>query len=425
MKKYIATYLLITISLYSNVLKAQLTLINTGFNTGNYSQLVKAGNNILINNSKYQIIKSADYCNTFSNIYSYNNYFNVLDKLVAVDSNHLFLMYLRDTGASIITKSINGGQTWSNPSLQNIGITIDHVMFDTLNGISSRIVGDTLLSSLFKTTDGAVTWDTLQTVSKLIYPRLYRYGDSGICVLAQNKIFISNNRGNTWITNTFTDHYISDIITINKDTIFSISIYNLNMPYFLKSFNGGLTWQYLPITNYGNYKLPVKIHFRNLNEIYVFSNDYNSTSGFLKTTDLGLTWKLFSPNINLSVNDVMFVNDNNAFLACNFNKLFLWRTDQTTFVSLDKINKLSFSVNLFPNPAQDQQTFRLTTKIIAPLQIYLSNISGSRLKQMYNGVTESGENKVDLNIKNLPIGIYFYEVKFGESTERIRFVKYE
>jgi hypothetical protein len=98
-------------------------------------------------------------------------------------------------------------------------------------------------------------------------------------------------------------------------------------------------------------------------------------------------------------------------------------TKKNNPIGITTIEPSLSNIQLFPNPSTEHQILVLNTKSIAPLKIDLKDITGKTLKTMYNGITESGENKVDLNMKDLPSGIYFYEVKFNNQNQHIRFIK--
>jgi photosystem II stability/assembly factor-like uncharacterized protein len=404
-----------------SALQAQLSEITTGFGYMHFLQVIKINNEIIVHGNGNKLLKSDDYCQSFSNLLDYNCDFCYQPKLIAADSNTLFLLLLPDYAPSKILKSINRGLTWSTIPALNNDLLTDIVMFNATNGFVRKQVLSTDSSILLRTSDGGISWINFNSPG-FINPQFYLHGDSTIYALENSKVSYSNNSGNSWLSIDITDYSLTDLFIVSKDTIL-VSAIKQNVPYLLKSFNGGINWQYLPITNYANFNSPIKIYFRNLNEIYIFSNDIYRSTGILKTKNVGLSWQLYEPAINLQVNDAVFVDNNIAFLACDNFKFMLWDLNQTTFVSLDKIKPITFNASLIPNPAENQQTLSLNTKIIAPLQIYLSDITGARLKQVYNGVTESGVNSIHLNITQIPSGIYFYEVRLDERIERIRFVK--
>jgi carboxypeptidase T len=83
----------------------------------------------------------------------------------------------------------------------------------------------------------------------------------------------------------------------------------------------------------------------------------------------------------------------------------------------------NIQLNVFPNPANQSQILNVQTKISTPIQVYLKDITGKKIQQMYSGITNPNNDKINLNIAQIPSGIYFYEVKLGDETKHIRFIK--
>jgi hypothetical protein len=161
-------------------------------------------------------------------------------------------------------------------------------------------------------------------------------------------------------------------------------------------------------------------------EIYILGNDTFAKLAILKSKDLGTTWSIYNSAIpTFRTFDMQFINDSIAIIAGDSGKLLRWNKNQSLFVGLEKINLNTQIENLqlFPNPSAQSQTLILNTKSIAPIKIYLKDITGKTIQQMYNGLTESGKNKIDLKIENIPSGIYFYEVRLANQSQHIRFVK--
>jgi photosystem II stability/assembly factor-like uncharacterized protein len=416
MRLIIYTFLLFNFYLK---LVGQITPINTGTNT-RLSELSVISNSLFINGNYNYLAKSNDACNTLTPL-AVNEPFGYSSSLNRLDSNIAFILFELPGAANRIYRTLDGGLSWSL-TLDTSFIFIKYLhFFDTLEGVA---ICD--YSKLLRTMNGGKTWTTeTHPVQFVIYADGNR--DSTLCITSLGGASVSKDRGRNWIYGS-AGGGIKDIHFFEHDTLFTIASSN-NGSFFSKTFNNGLTWNHFSFIQSGSYKIngfadPYTLYCKNINELYIAGLDTTYKISILKTTDLGNTWSIYNTSIKaFNIWDFKFLNDSIAFLCGDSGKLFKWNLSQTVFVSLDKISPLAFNASLLPNPAEHQQRLSLNTKIIAPLQIYLSDITGVRLKQMYNGVTESGTNTIHLNIAQIPSGIYFYEVKLGESIERIRFVK--
>ncbi|MCH2225895.1 MAG: T9SS type A sorting domain-containing protein [Crocinitomicaceae bacterium] len=82
-----------------------------------------------------------------------------------------------------------------------------------------------------------------------------------------------------------------------------------------------------------------------------------------------------------------------------------------------------FESIVFPNPAIDRLTLRLTVSIeITPILSLYSSTGEFIRKITYNGIHE-GENDIPINILDLPNGIYFVVIYSDELKNTIRFIK--
>jgi photosystem II stability/assembly factor-like uncharacterized protein len=410
----------IVLILFSHKIRAQISIIPISSNT-TLSEISIIDNSIVIHGYKDFLVESNDACSTLQTLTPPCSSGGDISSLNRLDSNNFFA-YCSSGPYNKIYKSKNGGLSW-NVILDSSFLYIKSVrFFDTLEGTAICS-----FNKLLRTTNGGKTWTS--EYQPVQFPvSSFGNNDSMLFIGTINGGIISKNRGKNWISSTTTSG-ISCINFYNKDTIFSVASAVNGGSYFSRTYDFGNNWNHFSFYQNGisqviSFRDPYCVYFKNKKEGYVVGLDSLSHLAIIKTTDLGNTWSVFNSSINgVGIKDFKFLNDSIAFLCGDSGKLFKWNLNQTTFVNLDKIKLPAFNASLVPNPAQYKQTLTLNTKIIAPLQIYLSDITGMRLKQMYNGVTESGTNIIYLNIAQIPSGIYFYEVKLGDETKHIRFIK--
>lgn len=90
--------------------------------------------------------------------------------------------------------------------------------------------------------------------------------------------------------------------------------------------------------------------------------------------------------------------------------------------SIDDILNSDFELLIYPNPSQDQVQITFSALQIEPYEILLIDASGTVVVQK-RGMTNNGENHVELQIENLPSAAYHFLVKVGKSTANQGFIK--
>ena len=87
----------------------------------------------------------------------------------------------------------------------------------------------------------------------------------------------------------------------------------------------------------------------------------------------------------------------------------------TNTVGIKENTKTVSSFEIFPNPAKETTSIRITSPKAFESSLVLFNSLGEVVYQKALSITE-GKNKVDINVDNLPAGVYFASIKSGDST---------
>jgi hypothetical protein len=148
-------------------------------------------------------------------------------------------------------------------------------------------------------------------------------------------------------------------------------------------------------------------------KINTCNNTNCSMSGyFYEVINNGVTigWWPNNPNVTGSTN-------------IEFEYSILVKNNNPPPVGINYVAPSINSLSLMPNPSNGLQTLKLNTNSIEKLQIILMDITGKTIKNMYSGISESGLNKIPLNVQDLANGIYLYKVQLGETKSYLRFIK--
>jgi len=99
-------------------------------------------------------------------------------------------------------------------------------------------------------------------------------------------------------------------------------------------------------------------------------------------------------------------------------------TMDTSLTSVeDLVNSNSFYMSdNYPNPAENTTTIDYFLPIPQSVYISVYNIYGEVVATLVNGAVQSGSNKVDMNVSDLPSGVYIYEMRTPASTIQKRMI---
>ncbi len=86
-------------------------------------------------------------------------------------------------------------------------------------------------------------------------------------------------------------------------------------------------------------------------------------------------------------------------------------------------NSKKINVELYPNPTSNLQKVSLHTQIPVPLQINLHDISGQKVIEVFDGLSVQGRQEFEVDLSQLPRGVYFYHIKAGEEWQYLKTVK--
>ena len=89
---------------------------------------------------------------------------------------------------------------------------------------------------------------------------------------------------------------------------------------------------------------------------------------------------------------------------------------------LDRIDANSNGIQVFPNPAKNQCNVMFNFNSSSEISISLIDISGKVIKSIDKQKYQSGKQTVEINLDNIPEGIYFVKLFNGNNTYRQKLV---
>ena len=211
-----------------------------------------------------------------------------------------------NAGSSNIFKSIDGAQSW-NLLANTYGGDYDIYFLNENLGFRSG-------SNLYKTTDGGIIWTKITTPNS----SNVRFLNENVgFALTSAQLFKTNDGGMTWSVVSNLNEYVYNYQFLNENDGFILSNYAI-----LKTKDGGLTWEKIPTSKSYQY-----VNFQTENIGYL-SGQYSDDHSY--TDNGGATWtsisKPFSDIRRNVINNQLFLGGINGKIAAtkiSFNNAYL------------------------------------------------------------------------------------------------------
>jgi photosystem II stability/assembly factor-like uncharacterized protein len=373
-----------------------------------------------------------------------------------------------------ILKTTDSGINWMQQT-SGIGNFLYDVSYPDSN--NATIVGSS--GKILRTTDGGQNWFSQSSgTSNDLYGVFFIDSTTGTAVGSSGTILRTTNSGTNWTSQTSgTTYDLNSVFFTNANNGVAVGgIYNVPYEYYIikRTTNGGTTWT---TVGSGDQTILQSVCFADENIGYtVGHSSIMPTSGIRKTTNGGLNWSyvagftmyvlddIFSPDINnitivgespyggiiLSSSSggsdwierlkgttaafygVSFSNSVNGIVVGSGGTI-LRTTDSLVTIDDSKIkNNEPTQYKLFqnyPNPFNPTTSLKyaINSRQFVTLKVY--DLLGREIATLVNEVKPAGEFEVEFNaashsgkVRNLPSGIYFYQLNAGDYKETKKMV---
>ncbi len=428
MKKqyYLITILLLFIinHVYSQDFWEQLYFPDTGrircISIGNSSDLfIGTGDN----NSKGGLYRTTDMANTWELIFNAGN-FSIHD----IEINDEGDIFIGKSGFNTLQVSDNNGLSWTPINLppysggwvsEIYSIGNDTIFVGTA-GVSFPI--------LIRSYDKGITWDSLfslplQTDATITDIIKTNTGEMYISIEAymnnMGGVYKSTDNGDTWEFAGLFNHMVSSLSYNSSGDIFAGS-WGWNGPeghpglFVLR--NGQTDWDTL-------------IWGPQVSDVVINSDDdiYFTSAwpdGVVRSLDDGLTFELINEGLpggpmgNMVVDNYGFI-----YITSHYSSNYLAKSINTTVSIREKhISTTKKQWMVYPNPVKNVLHIKSNTynKLTGAVKIEIFNIAG---KLLVSKSILPLENNTQLNIANLPSGMYIIEVSQNERNSYLKIIK--
>lgn len=352
--------------------------------------------------------------------------------------------------SKVIYKSVDNGVSWQAittlPLQTNIFWAQAHLQLDPLNNLYAIVYYSptSTPSSVFRSTDGGLTWTNVYTVNFSTTNNL-----SAIALASDSTIYFTTEDINgNWVIE-YSKGWSNVLhplqININTQTFnpyYRLSIDANDSLYITESTeiykrNGINNWVQLPNGGWGNNVSMIG----NINLRIDKQNNLYSTCiscGVYKSTDGGNTWSnistgipLFTPPFNTPIlnifSDIQF-DANNVPYALSFNQganglmgVYVYTNTVTTGINDHSLSDSELLI--YPNPTQEDVTLVFKEELQDNLSVEVYNALGKQMIGEREIVIKKANNAVELNTDSYPAGVYFVKVTNGQTIFTSKFVK--
>ena len=290
------------------------------------------------------------------------------------DPNNPNIMYY---GSQRLYKSINGADNWNiiSPDLTN-GNTGGNLTYGTITTISvSPLDGNVIWvgtddGNIAMTTNGGGTWDS------------------------------STDIPNRWITSVAANPFELN----SAYATLSGFRYGDDIGHIYKTNDNGMTWNDIS----GNLPdVPVNdiIVHPVLNDLYIATD-----VGVFVSKDDGQNWETYCVGLpNVVVTDLDFHEGSTTLLAATYGRS-MYKVTLEEETSVTNFEALDFKATVGPNPFSISSNLNLTIEQNGKYQIELFDISGKKIKSIFDGKLTKGEHQFSISDKGLAKGAYICNI---------------
>lgn len=289
----------------------------------------------------------------------------------------------------VVKKSTSGGYGFGSTIY-----TIDTLM--SVHFTSSSIGYATGPNGLIlKTIDGGNNWSPLSSgITNDLWSIYFPDANTGYIAGLSGTILKTINGGTTWTPQTSgTSVDLYSIYFTDVNTGYAVG----NNGTILKTINGGTNW----IAQISGTTVNLRsIYFPDINIGYIAG----FSGKILKTSNAGINWTVQVSGTSLDLYSIYFTDVNTGYAVGNSGKIL--KTINGGAVSIDEIELLESSINIYPNPTKATIQIESADLQIKSLEIY--NMQSQLVKHI-TILNSKTPNEIDVSM--LPNGVYLVKVQ--------------
>ncbi len=280
-----------------------------------------------------------------------------------------------------LAKSVDGGETWTN--------RIDSSLYTS--SLAEELM-DSLLSNLDFISD--LNQCFLISYSESLTEHYSRNcGESGRSVIIPE------------------EHSGFKSFYINNETIYLL--YSPRGPgsKIQKSSDYGLSWSEINLPGEYAYN---KINGINQDTVFVIGSD----GSLIQSFDGFDSYEVEHLNTDQTLHDLVITSRKEAFITST---RFIFKKEDISIPTNNEWDTKPIGIRLnqnYPNPFNPSTNISFSLSKPQDIEISIYDLLGRKVEVVFKGDKLSGDHTINFNARNLSSGIYFYELKVGDFTER-------
>ncbi len=422
--RFVRIFSVLWLILNANLAIGQYEIIPTGTTT-DIDEIIKSGNNIVLNGNFMYLSKCFGECDNLQSILPSPFVQGSSKGLVVLDSlNYYFSHYdvSFPTEFCTIYHSSNGGQNWSQVFNSTTFLASNILVFSLDTMLLIEMNDQTVLASF----DTGITWSFLnnQPIQVSSVNASLLLNDSSAIIGGMGEVALTLNKGLSWMVDSYVDAIPNNFACQTSDSIYFVSNSPINQNGILSYFfDGNLTNRIdhvIPGT------LPVGLYVVSKNEVYVTGKDYFTNKGrILKTTDLGQSWMFYDVQENNYLADLVPLNDSIFLIGGQNGFLIKWNKNSPMQPLLlnSLLLKENNEMNIFPNPATSFQYIEFNNPWKEKIDIAVFDVLGREVFTKSHQCLSLQNNKVIIDLTSLCKGMYVYKITMGNQVNYMSFQK--
>jgi hypothetical protein len=317
-------------------------------------------------------------------------------------------------------RSTNGG---TNFYPKNTGIT-EGGPWETptwMDYTNPAIIWTAHNSTIFRTTDRMNTWVDMNNPTGLGGGRsIHQCYDvpSTVVVLGGARVWVTTDNGTTWANKTgsmTTGNTLSDVFVHPHDPnimVVTLETYSSTIHQVYKTIDGGLNWTAIDAGLPDEPCNAIEMDLQNPDHYFV-----GTDLGVYYSPDAGATWVPFNTGLPHVVVDDMRLQNSARLLRVSTHGRGMWECDisglgeSATPGPAQTVQPMT--LRIYGNPASDRTSIRYGTRRPGRIHLAIYDAQGREVKKVLDEQNYGYLGTVDVDVRDLPNGVYFARLSSG------------
>jgi photosystem II stability/assembly factor-like uncharacterized protein len=340
---------------------------------------------------------------------SYPSHIRVQDMSAANEDSIWICGNSGDT--TLIYATFNGGESWEQQYLNTGGRYLYFIeIFSRENAMAMGCAYSDVPLPVVQTTNVGEDW-----IEKNTEYLIHDYGEAN-CISMVNMetaffqkkwstLYKSTDGGTTW-DSVYTPHSGESVNFYNEQ----FGLLGTTFGRIHSTVDGGTTWE--EISNLGlNSVKCIEFLPGTPNRIWV-----SVAQNLFFSEDSGRTWFEYSIDGDFLSYDIDFVDDQHGWIMAE-NMVYYTETGDRIVSDLVNIINVPLDFKLsqnYPNPFNPTTQIEYSLPKSEHVKIFIYNTIGQKVRTLENGVVSAGLHEVIINAQDLASGIYYYRIEAGK-----------